>query len=262
MLVEIERLYTEEGKTLREISQVCGTKYETISQKLRARGVDTTSNKGRGKNRLLNHSYFSKIETEDQAYFLGLLFADGNVTPDVEGLRNPIIRIELLEQDKEILKIFAQKLGHCGDLTVNRREGRNNTVTLHFRSKKMAEDLVQYGVVPNKTHLTTKLPLEKIPPSLLIHFLRGFMDGDGSVYKSGNSLHVSFTGCSYEIIDTVRKIGRELISLDDRGVVTEHNGVYKYTFNGKNAISLLKVLYADTSLFLQRKFNIFNENKI
>lgn len=262
MLVEIERLYTEEGKTLREISQVCGTKYETISQKLRARGVDTTSNKGRGKNRLLNHSYFSKIETEDQAYFLGLLFADGNITPDTEGLRNPIIRIELLEQDKEILEIFAQKLGHCGDLTVNRREGRNNTVTLHFRSKKMAEDLVQYGVVPNKTYLTTKLPLEKIPPSLLIHFLRGFMDGDGSVYKSGNSLHVSFTGRSYEIIDTVRKIGRELISLDDSGVVTEHNGVYKYTFNGKNAISLLKVLYADTSLFLQRKFNIFNENKI
>ena len=53
-----------------------------------------------------NDRYFEVIDTSDKAYFLGLLAADGNISP-----RLTAVRIALKETDSGILEQFRKFLG-------------------------------------------------------------------------------------------------------------------------------------------------------
>lgn len=45
----------------------------------------------------INESYFEKVDSEDTAYFLGLMYSDGYIVNNYFG-------ISLLKKDKEILE--------------------------------------------------------------------------------------------------------------------------------------------------------------
>ena len=60
--------------------------------------------------------------------------------------------------------------------------GTNNTgrpvTTFEISSSRLVEALGMYGIVPRKTYVMTHLP--SIPHALMRHFLRGYIDADGS----------------------------------------------------------------------------------
>lgn len=256
MIADVIDLYTNKGWTMKRISEIYSTKRGTISAKLKENGIQTLSG-GTTKNRLLRHDYFETIDTEAKAYFLGLILADGSVSQK-EDKRSQQISIGLHTQDADILKVFAKELRYEGAFqTDNRGEG---VITISFRSSKMANDLAKYGIVPRKTYVTNHLPLDMIPADLQPHFLRGFMDGDGSIYVSRSSLRVSFTGHSGELINEVRDLGYELINTPCNAKTTLYNGVSKFTFNGSKAERLLSTLYTDATIFFPRKKNVYDNH--
>ena len=67
----------------------------------------------------------------------------------------------------------------------------------------MFEDLANYGIVPNKTYITNKLYLEKIPEQFQRAYIRGLFDGDGGISFTGNTNEVScdFTSYFYETVE-------------------------------------------------------------
>lgn len=131
---------------------------------------------GRKRQYDFDQHFFSELVSEPQAYYLGLLFADGSV---FSGNKT---EITLQEQDVHILEAFRVCLGHSPPLSYRPFETRKNCYRLTFCSKKMYDDLQSWGITPAKTH-TLELK-RQIPNHLKTHFIRGFWDGDGYIGKT------------------------------------------------------------------------------
>ena len=99
--------------------------------------------------------------------------ADGNVYYD-KG--SPVISVGLSPKDKDHLEKLRGFIG-CTN-PINTR--KPTAVSLSFHSQRVADDLSRWGVVPRKTYVG-QLP-DDIPDGLLSHYLRGLIDGDGSIF--------------------------------------------------------------------------------
>lgn len=247
---EIIKLYTVEGMSLAEIAQKYHAKANTISKILKEQNVPIR-HRGTSKNPLLKHDYFHDIDTPEKAYFLGLLFTDGNVMPDNQ--RSPAIRIELVETDIEILNRLKQELNCNCKLTYNKRKNRAlGTYSLNVRSQQLADDLSKWNIVPNKTYVISEI---KIPEKFKIDFLRGFIDGDGSIWYDSNSgaVHTGVCGHSEHIMKQIADLGNSLIGQKTTNKITYTNGVYRYSWNGSKAMLLNQLIYYPGCICIARK---------
>ena len=245
----IIRSYCEEGKNLETIGREFCAKGTTISKYLKEWGVEIKP-KGCALNRRLNHNYFSKIDAPQKAYFLGLLFTDGSIVLDDK--RSPNISIELVESDIDILQKFKEELNSDGNFYYNKRDNRaNGTYSFNIRSKQLARDLEKYNIVPNKTYQTASLV---IPNDFKEEFLRGVIDGDGSIYQSNSTWHINVCGHNENIIKQIAELGDSLVGAKDQKKIQCSNGVYRYSWNGKQAVQLCEILYSkDTNFTIKRK---------
>lgn len=76
----------QSGKNIAEIAEEVGCKICNVSNRLKKKGFtrprDYTKTRYCRTNKLkVNLNFFKNILTEEQAYFLGIMFADGSVTP-------------------------------------------------------------------------------------------------------------------------------------------------------------------------------------
>ena len=86
------------------------------------------------RNRLfMKEDYFEKIDTEAKAYFLGLLFTDGNVFIGKKEINQ--IALELTVRDVEILEKLKTELNTNNKITYRKNPNRSETVSLKFFSK-------------------------------------------------------------------------------------------------------------------------------
>lgn len=244
--------YTQEGLTTVQISKSFHTKADTISKLLKENGIEICKRK---KNRLLKDNYFENIDTPLKAYFLGLIFTDGSICNDTDGIRSPALHIELAQYDNHILLELKKELNIEAPLHINRRDNnRTPLCVLTVRSKKLAEDLSKYGVVPNKTEHTTHLPLDKIPNYYYKDFFRGIIDGDGSIYFSKNRWHLNVCGHKKDLIQDIYELGCLISEQPADSKLTLYDGVYRITWNGEKAKKLLTVIYYTDCCALNRKY--------
>src|SRR5258706_2989612 len=118
----------------------------------------------------INESFFEKIDSEEKAYFLGLLFADGT-----NSIKKTEVKLALGEIDKHILSRLNNFFQPTKPLYFQKSKlGRQNLYKLIINSKKISYRLNDLGIVPNKTH---KLIFPKyLDNNLLKHFIRGYFD--------------------------------------------------------------------------------------
>jgi hypothetical protein len=144
-----------------------------------------------GKQATIDHNYFETIDTEEKAYFLGFLAADGCVRIEKKSQNgySYCIRLELKVEDKYIIEKLRDELK--SDLTVKEYIGQSGfknkkynklkrNAYISFYSKKIFNDLAKLGIHPGKTFNLSKLPC--LNPTMMKHYIRGFFDGDGTVY--------------------------------------------------------------------------------
>lgn len=84
------------------------------------------------------------------------------------------------EKDLDIVESFQKALETDRKISVRVIKGKNYYV-LSVNSNKIFEDLNKWGVTQNKS-LITKFP-DFISDDLMPHFIRGYFDGDGSVWE-------------------------------------------------------------------------------
>lgn len=195
----------------------------------------------------LNQDYFQNIDNQEKAYFLGFMFADGCVSK-----RNNHCLITLQKQDKYILEKFRELLETDRPLMKLRTR---NSWRLNFSSPKIKNDLIKQGCMPCKT-FKLEFP-DWLREDLERHFIRGFMDGDGSVSisiirKEYGRLIVRITGRE--------KFLKSILGLSKiEGIVRKIKAqrVYRLTYNCSSAISFLNWLYNDATIYLERKYQKF-----
>lgn len=208
----------------------------------------------------LDEKFFSVIDTEEKAYFLGLLISDGNVFQDGTG-RQSSISITLDSKDEYMLKKFRDAL--CANTSIA-HDGRGCS-QVAIRSDKMAQDLSQYGVVPRKSKLTY-LPTN-ISKDMYPHLIRGIFDGDGSIQAHAHGtrfLHsVSFCG-THKLMQGIVDYLKENLEL------TGAPSVYDYQHKDLSEFKLQRIqdihtfgewMYKDATVFLERKRRVYLEFK-
>lgn len=260
---KICNLYEQQGETLYFISQIYHCRTEAIKAVLNKYQIKIKT-KGRSKNRLLKENYFKIIDCEEKAYWLGILFSDGSIVLDPTGKRYPQISLQLKLSDKELIEHFRQTICAGGKITYDKRQGKECTA-LKFRSKIMAEDLSKYGIIPKKTYLTKHLPI--VPSNFLKDFLRGLLDGDGSIYQETKSLKYRIDFCSYHqsICEEFRNLCNTFLDKKNTNIIANYDSAYHIRFNDQNSVKqLATALYKDNKIALARKYqmakNIYEDN--
>ena len=251
-------LYFNERKTLKEISFMYGVCVNTIKKILKTYFLEDyiVASKRNYKNLDLRHNFFENIDTEEKAYILGFLLADGNIYEDEHSKR---IRFCIAYQDVNILYAFKKILRLDSEVRVRKRENRGNSqpeALLCWSSSKQYDDLNKYGITNNKTY-SAKLPLKYIDKKVIHHFIRGFFDGDGCISNiKGGRQAVSFVG-TYELISELKFYLCSELGLFDCKIFgrTKKYTVYQVLWSSKSDIKkLFDYMYKDATIYLERKY--------
>lgn len=106
---DIVNKYNIEGYTIQQIADVYQRNKKTISRVLHDNNVAI---KYSTKNRKLNIDYFKTIDSEEKAYILGFLVADGNVYISDKDMKVSFSQtakdVDILYKIKNILQIDAE----------------------------------------------------------------------------------------------------------------------------------------------------------
>ena len=122
---------------------------------------------------------FGKDFNDDSAYILGLLISDGSVNT------NGQLSLYLKSSDKELVQeVYNRFVSNPGKLI----ETTNDRIGFCINNKTIVRDLAKFDVIPNKTYFDIKYPT--LQYSHHVHFLRGLIDGDGTIGNGSSSFLV------------------------------------------------------------------------
>jgi intein-encoded DNA endonuclease-like protein len=256
--LEIINLYLD-GYNRNDIAKFCKCCRSVIERILKQEKVIARTRSQVLRKYKVNETYFDNIDSEEKAYILGLLYADG-----CNYSKKGVIELSLQEADKNILlKIQKLLFLNCGNLyMLNGNEKHQNQYKIMLNSPYMSRRLTELGCMPNKTFKLT-FP-DWLQPELYRHFIRGYFDGDGCISitpvkdKPKQYNHVFNVVGTKHVINRIQDI---LIKELYLGKVKIHKpkNIYYLTYSGRiNCLKIKNYLYKDATIFLQRKYDKFN----
>ena len=203
--------------------------------------------------------YFKKIDTQEKAYWLGFLYADGCVSKDFKS-----IIMQLHIQDIKHIERFKKDIDSHSDIKIS-KDGKYAKIVVCC--KEMCMDLNDKGCVPAKS-LILEYPSENIvPKELIIHFIRGYFDGDGCIsYTEGYRKRPDLKSdklylrkkWDFKIVGTysmMNGIAKEL-NLTNK-LYNQIKGKNNYTLKcgGTNKVrDIMSRLYNNSTVHLERKY--------
>lgn len=200
----------------------------------------------------MNETYFDSIDTETKAYLLGFITADGTIN---DKRKTPILQVHISIKDIYIINLLISEIGCTIKPYINKS---GTSISYRTTSKKLCESLGMYNVYPRKTG-NEKLAFEKIPESLVNHYIRGLIDGDGWIcnteiangsYRTCIGYCGSEMACSQMQYYLNKRLGLFPVTVSK---IKDKNN-YKINYSSTNDIDKLKkYLYCNANVFLQRK---------
>ena len=257
---EVIDLYLNKNKSIHEISDILNLNRKTISKILKDNNIEIKMLNDYTKKKrkyLFDTDIFKQINTEEKAYWLGFLYADGDVSSD-----GYTISLHLQESDYEHLVKFKNFL-QCENIKIEHKTHKGNkSCRLRIYSIIMNHDLQKLGCVPKKS-LILKFPtLEQVPKHLISHFLRGYFDGDGCICISNKQAHFTIIGTpeflngyEYYILKTLNRQNPN----KRKKSKADHNRTEFMVYAGnKQCKKKYYYLYKDATIYLDRKHQKFN----
>lgn len=226
----------------------------------------------------IDDNFFNEINSESKAYILGLLYADGCVYNNIGSVW---AKLDLMYDDRDLLyKISKEMKNECPIRrhTYKRNEYFSNQdknyefthdmCRYSMRSNQIVSDLIKLGCPPAKTFKIIFPSSQIVSCDYMRHFLRGYLDGDGSLTGSprkSNSkyrdtyLHffLTFTGTLNFVSGVKEYLNNNVVKFIGDIRSRWDNGYDNFTLSidGNNILEkILDWLYDDSTIFLQRKY--------
>jgi len=203
------------------------------------------------KNHQINSDYFDKIDAETKAYWLGFIYADGNVTKNKD-----VFNLNLQMRDKDHLQKFANIFGKSLKERKGMCRGKSCPESVvRVCSRYFCASLISKGIIPRKTYIDSDVFCH-IPEHLMRHFIRGNMDGDGCICRFMSCgkvrYHVDFLG-RVKFINELRAI-LERQFLGEQFYTVPYQSICRLSVSYAPTIErLLTWLYSDATVYLERK---------
>lgn len=225
------------------LSKEYGVSHRTITNILER----NLTNRNRGnKKYTVNENYFDEIDTENKAYWLGFLYADGYILE-----RGKALITGLTLKDLDHIEKFKSDI----DSTHLIKSTTTNNYQFNIYNTNFSKHLIDKGCIPRKTN---KIEFPEIKNDLVNHFIRGYFDGDGSVSATDRTLQVTICCASKIFLENlIKKIS------DETGVrnkiYTREDGLHLYVnASGDDILEIGRYLYKNSNKYLDRKKKIFD----
>lgn len=238
-------------KSICKVSALFGCDRRVISKILLELKVQRYSMSEIKQNYEFNKHFFDTIDTQEKAYFLGFLYADGYLN-----MSKGTVSLTLHPQDEDILRKFSASIGLDKNLLKDRKY-----VRFSITNKTIVDALVKHGCTQAKT-FTLVFP-HFLPKCLYRHFIRGYFDGDGSVTYTVDkktkkkSAVINFTGKHSFLIEIQKILNKELSFGFTKFFIRykeSHSDIGSVCYGGrKQMIKFYNYLYSDSITFLERK---------
>ena len=206
-----------------------------------------------------DESFFKgKIDSEEKAYILGLFMADGSISED---------KISITQNDKGLIEKIRDLINPNRKIYTR---GKSNTFM--WTNKEDLDFLKSIGITVNKSYDAC---IKLLEPKLMPHYIRGWFDGDGCIYKNttidkkrgyrNTYKQVSITsGSANAVISFLfffELIGiKATYVLDSRCRKEERNNCWYIKINNQQDVNVFKHYIYDTmktDLYLPKKYNRF-----
>lgn len=264
---EIIRRY-QAGEAIKSISREFGHFQGSTMRKLVGWGVQIRTPTESKAKYDYDTTFFAAIDTHEKAYWLGFIYADGNVYLSEDGYKH-VFQVCLAAKDHGHLDKLKSALKDERPMYMDRGNQRYMINSIPF-----TKDLVALGVIPRKS-LDMAFPApDQVPHQFLNSFILGYFDGDGSISVQSKVWGFNMigtwsflTGCQDRLILSglhKTKLSSEKRKGDGKLAYLSYGGTYyndsdgKYAFRRKDAlVKLYRYLYADSPVWLDRKRNLF-----
>lgn len=185
--------------------------------------------------------YFKYVDNEEKAYWLGFIYADGNVYKTT-------LTIKLNKKDKEHISLFKNHIKSEHPI----KDIKRNQSFIQVNGKKLTSQLNNLGVMSRKTF---KIDMPKLREDLYNDFIRGYFDGDGCMYVTEKyhtfSIYTASDIFKKSIIDFFKS--KLNIKLNENGSSLSKSKI-------KNLVDIYHFLYDKPDIvFLKRKKDKFEK---
>lgn len=247
----------EQGESVETLSKKYNVSIESIENRILNNNWEKPKRKPKY---YFNENYFDEIDTEHKAYWLGFFYADGYITQPHEERQAPQFGFEVSTRDKELLIQFQKDLETNAPIHVYKKEKstyKHNYPMgrISISSRHLVNSLAKWGVIPNKTYFI-KFP-DFLSEDLLWAFLRGYSDGDGTIfYTYGKYLTWELCGTKEFLEGLLHFLNKDL-KISQRWPERDVNN-YQVSIRDSQG-EILSKLYKNATIFLNRKYQKFAE---
>lgn len=238
------------GISLTEMGKREKVDRRTLAKHFKELGIEIINKQNRSK---FNEHIFDTIDSEEKAYWLGFIFADGYISssPLRENVKS-IYQFELSLGLKDLkhLEKFKKFMEYEKELIVDSYRCR-----FVLANKHLWTTLNNLGCTPNKS-LTLEFP--SIPENLIRHFIRGYFDGDGCITRYVNvktvTPHIELLGTK-NMLDSIIKHSNTNAGIKHDPRHSEETLFLEW--NKEQGIKFINYLYQDCSIYLNRKYELY-----
>lgn len=236
------------GNSMAQIGKKWSCDPSTVKNILKAYNINSRTLSEARRNYLnytINEEAFKNITTPEQAYWLGAMYSDGYIATNKYTNQ---FGISVAKKDEEWLLKFKSFLNYNGNINTYKTTGTAyksevEYVRLLIGNNKIVKDLERWGVVEHKSKLLSTIP----SINFIDDFIRGYIDGDGSLRKDYPCFQISGTQSFLQSIAKYLEVDYRLYP---------DKTIYTLRYNTKQSEYLEKRLYSQATIYLQRKYNI------
>ena len=194
----------------------------------------------------VNENSFSDLDDRETCYWLGVMYTDGYISK--AGPYTNTFGISVQASDAEWLEKLKKYLNYSGELhyyKVGRTGYKPGSpyVRLQVGNNNIVENLEKAGVIEHKTKKISSIPKIKY----IDDFIRGVIDGDGSLRKTSPNLRI----CGNKLF--LEEIGKYL-GLPYK--IYPDKSIYDLCYGVNESRILEKRLYENAPVYLERKYQI------
>lgn len=195
----------------------------------------------------VNKCYFDIIDTEEKAYWLGFLAADGCVYDNE-------LHLNLSFQDIEHIVKFRKAIN--SNHRINYIKNNNNfskglitrQYSLIISNKYLITALSKYNIIPRKSFIVT---MPDIAENLKLHYIRGIIDADGSLYYNDKYAQLNIAG-NMNILTAINNYIKQYCGITKK--LSKIKSIYQLQYSTQPTIKLLTYFYQNASIYLERKY--------
>jgi hypothetical protein len=209
-----------------------------------------------------DYHYFDDIDTEEKAYWLGFLTADGWINQSKK-TNAGVVGIELQYGDINHLKKFNKSISGNYQITdrwrpcaisTKDKEKSHHMCCIRIFSLTMYNSLLNKGFTKDKSY---DYCIPSLREDLIRHYIRGYFDGDGCFTFTNKSFHINFITASKTLNDDILKILRsQNFNCVENSYVSDFNTtMYKIDiYRQHDKMNFIDWIYQDANIYLDRKY--------